>query len=63
MKILKQMTKFLALLAALMVCQGTAASGACPGAFQRALSRLRFGTRPRNSDEVFVLTRNNQEKP
>ncbi len=63
MKILKQMTMFLALLAALVVCQGTAASGACSGAFQQAPGRLRIGARPGKSDWALVLTRNNQEKP
>jgi len=38
MKILKQMTKFLALLAALMVCQGTAVSGACSRLFNKHLA-------------------------
>jgi hypothetical protein len=63
MKILKQMTKFLTLLAALVVCQRTTASGACSGAFQQAPGRLRIRVRSGKSDWVFVLTRYNQEKP
>jgi hypothetical protein len=61
MKFLKQMTMFLALLAALVVCQGITASSVCSGIFNKHLAYYKSKTL--SGKIACVLTCDNQEKP